>query len=126
MSSNSRKARLRGGGGGVSARMTSTRARLNPAAASNEVVGCWRAYSLACVADFDRDGLPDLVEAVYGSDPTKAYNEALAALRNNERATAKEHFLAAQELRSGDDLVRIYLSRLDDGTFDGVFSLDSK
>lgn len=54
------------------------------------------------------------------------YNGGLAALRNGDRGAAKQHFLAAQELRSGDELVRIYVARVDDATFDGVFALDSK
>ena len=54
------------------------------------------------------------------------WTESLRALQAGERAAAREGLAACAKLRAGDRLARLYLERLDDPAFDGLFRLDAK
>ena len=48
------------------------------------------------------------------------------AVQANDRAASRAALAACADLRPGDGLTRLYLEKLDDPAFDGVFRLDGK
>lgn len=54
------------------------------------------------------------------------WQTALRALQAGERAACRVALVACAELRPGDGLTRLWLEKLDDPAFDGVFRLDGK
>lgn len=52
--------------------------------------------------------------------------EAVAAVRAGDRASARKHFATCASLRPDDPLRTLWLQKLEDPTFDGVFRLDHK
>jgi adenylate cyclase len=54
------------------------------------------------------------------------WQEVVRSLREGDRAASRKTLAACLELREADFLTKLYLEKLDEPTFDGVFRLDSK